>query len=80
MTKQELKQKRKELTREIIDIDDQIRELSGETKFILIIPKDISDYLEYKFYQFKTHKSETVRTAVRDMMKKDKAYEEFKNA
>ena len=48
-----------------------------DTKFILIISPEIDRYLEWASENRRMHKAQIVRTAIEDIMEKDKEYQEY---
>jgi hypothetical protein len=48
-----------------------------DSKFILIIPPEMDRYLNWASKSKRTHKAQLVRSAVEQMMKKDREYKEY---
>lgn len=63
----------------IIDGDKVLEEYEKNTKFIMVIDPEIREYLEYKDKVEKRAKSEIVRDAVKEAIKKDRIYNEYKS-
>src|SRR5690606_13939220 len=60
-------------------VEDALKEAEGklDSKFILIISPEMDRYLNWASKTKRTHKAQIVRSAVEQMMKKDKDYREY---